>query len=229
MSSAVDSLPRFDRGPRPYFRGLLHANAVWYFAGTGSALTVASFILHGSSALSWFTALYAVCLVAMLGVSGLYHRAPWRSEGAVRGWRRADHSMIAIFIAGTYGPVTVSTFDTFADGQWVLLVCWIAALVAVAINVFWIGHPRWLDVGIYLALGWLIIFKITDFAREVPTAAGLLIVIGGLIYMVGAISYGLKRPNFSERWFGFHEFFHATTVVAAGLHHVAIWLIVLES
>lgn len=226
--SAITTRTRYDRGPRPYFRGILHASAVWYFAGTGSALTVASLILHGASALTAVTALYALCLVGMLGVSALYHRAPWRSESAVRGWRRADHSMIAVFIAGTYGPVVMATFDTLADGRWILIACWAATVAAVAVNVFWIGHPRWLDVAIYLSLGSLIVFKIGDFAQSVPGAVGWLIALGGLIYIIGAASYGLKRPNFSERWFGFHEFFHATTVVAAGIHHVAIWLIVLD-
>lgn len=62
----------------------------------------------------------------------------------------------------------------------------------------------------------------------VPLAALVLIVVGGIIYSLGAIVYGIQRPNPSERWFGFHEVFHAATIVAAGLHHIAIWLLVVS-
>lgn len=136
--------------------------------------------------------------------------------------------MIAVFIAGTYGPIAVNAFDSVRDGLWILPVCWMAAAVAVGVNIAWIGHPRWLDVVIYLIIGWLAVLKIGDFATGTPLTAGILIVVGGLIYTAGAVVYGLKRPTFSERWFGFHELFHAATIVAAALHHVAIWLIILD-
>lgn len=222
-----DGLRPVDRGARPYMRGRLHENAAWYFGGTGTALTVTAFVLHGNSALSWITALYTLCLIGLFGVSALYHRAPWRSETTVRGWRRADHSMIAIFIAGTYGPITVFSFGSWGDGLWILPACWALAIAAVMMNIFWIGHPRWLDVVVYLALGWLAVLNIGGFIESIPTVAGALIVIGGLVYSAGAVVYGLQRPNPSVRWFGFHEVFHAATIVAGGLHHVAIWGLIL--
>ncbi|MDK8511561.1 hemolysin III family protein [Corynebacterium bovis] len=217
-----------DRGPRPILRGRLHENAAWYFAGTGTALAVTAAVLHGMSLLTGVTVLYVLCLIGMLTVSALYHRAPWPTAGAVAAWRRADHSMIAVFIAGTYGPIAVNAFDSVRDGLWILPVCWMAAAVAVIVNIAWIGHPRWLDVVIYLIIGWLAVLKIGDFATGTPLTAGILIVVGGLIYTAGAVVYGLQRPTFSERWFGFHELFHAATIVAAALHHVAIWLIILD-
>lgn len=216
-----------DRGPRPALRGRLHENAAWYFAGTGTALTVAAAVLHGASALTWVTALYTLCLIGLFTVSALYHRAPWRREATVQAWRRADHSMIAVFIAGTYGPVTVYSFDSWSGGLWILPVCWAAAVAAVALNVFWIGHPRWVDVIVYLVLGWVAVLKLGGFVTALPVVPGVLIVVGGLIYSAGAVVYGRKRPNPSERWFGFHEVFHAATIVAAALHHVAVWLLIL--
>lgn len=216
-----------DRGERPYLRGRLHENAAWYFGGTGTALTITSFVLHGSAALSWITALYALCLIGLFTVSALYHRAPWRSVNTVQAWRRADHSMIAVFIAGTYGPVAVFAFDSWSEGLWILPACWALAIAAVALNVFWIGHPRWVDVVVYLALGWLALLKIGGFVEVIPTIPGLLIVLGGIVYTLGAVVYGLKLPNPSDRWFGFHEVFHAATIVAGGLHHIAIWLLIL--
>lgn len=190
-----------DRGERPYLRGRLHENAAWYFGGTGTALTITSFVLHGSTALSWITALYALCLIGLFTVSALYHRAPWRSVNTVQAWRRADHSMIAVFIAGTYGPVAVFAFDSWSEGLWILPACWALAIAAVALNVFWIGHPRWVDVVVYLALGWLALLKLGGFVEAIPTVPGLLIVAGGVVYSLGAVVYGLKLPNPSDRWF----------------------------
>lgn len=214
-----------DRGPRPLLRGTLHARAAWAFAGSGAALTAVAATRHGVGAGTWLTALYVVCLVGAMAVSALYHRGRWRSMAVVRRWRRADHAMIAVFIAGTYGPVVVSALAP-PDAAVILAVCWAFALAAVALNMFWIGHPRWLDVVVYLALGWLIVWEAPALWSGAGPAVTLLIAGGGVVYSLGAVVYGLRRPNPSERWFGFHEVFHAATIVAAVLHHVAIWLAV---
>ena len=99
--------PRFDRGPRPLLRGVLHERSTWGFLGSGIALIVVTAVDHGASLITWMSALYVLCLIGSMGVSALYHLGPWRSESAVLMWRRADHAMIAVFIAGTYGPVSV--------------------------------------------------------------------------------------------------------------------------
>lgn len=225
----------YDRGPRPWMRGRLHGAAAWYFGGTGTALSVVAAATNGLSLMTLFTALYSLCLVGMLMVSAIYHRAPWRSAEAIDGWRRADHSMIAVFIAGTYGPLTIGAFGTEFfigkglfnfGGLWILLVCWIAAIAAVALNVFWIDHPRWLDVTVYLTLGWLAVIGALGYFEALGPAIAALMVLGGLVYSVGAVVYAKKWPNPSDRWFGFHEVFHAATIVAAVLHHVAIWMLV---
>ncbi|RIX36107.1 Hly III family transporter [Corynebacterium falsenii] len=209
-------------------RGRLHANAAWYFGGTSTALVVAAAGLHGISPLTFATAVYAALLVCMLSVSALYHRFPWRTEGAVAGWRRADHSMIALFIAGTYGPVIIGA-NTDARSWIVLGVAWVAALAAVALNILWITHPRWLSVSVYLILGWTALADLGNLSRGLGPAVLVLIIIGGIIYTAGAVAYALKWPNISVRWFGFHEVFHAATILAAGFHHIAIWLIVLNN
>ncbi len=167
--------------------------------------------------------LSVLLLVGMLMVSALYHRFPWNSYRTVAWWRQADHAMIALFIAGTYGPVTLGAgHDT--RSYVVLIVCWITAA---AVNILWINHPRWLSVTIYLLLGWVALVNIDKLHESLSTPVQVLIVLGGLIYSAGAIAYAVKRPNISPRWFGFHEVFHAATIVAAGFHHVAIWLIIL--
>ena len=226
--STLDPKPRprpFDRGPRPLLRGTLHARAAWVFAGSGLALTAVTAKIHGGAWLTWLTALYVLCLVGSMAVSALYHRGRWRSEKAVRDWRRADHAMIAVFIAGTYGPVCAVALPG-RSAVIILALCWTGALAAVLLNLFWVSHPRWMGVAVYLFLGWLVIWEIPELWNGAGPAVTLLLAVGGLAYTLGAVVYGMKWPNPSQRWFGFHEVFHAATIVAALLHHIAIWLAV---
>lgn len=231
------SRPIFDRGPRPFMRGRLHSAAAWYFGGSATALTAVAAYSTGMSWMLVVTALYSLALVGMLLVSAIYHRAPWRSEKAVNGWRRADHATIAVFIAATYGPVTIAVYGSHFwvnegflawGGGWILVISWIAAIGAVILNVAWIDHPRWLDACVYIALGWVALWAVRGFYDGLGIAVSLLILIGGVIYTVGAVIYAKKWPNPSERWFGFHEVFHAATIVAALLHHIAIWILILR-
>ncbi|WP_291314526.1 PAQR family membrane homeostasis protein TrhA [Corynebacterium sp. UBA2622] len=217
--------PRFDRGPRPLLRGILHERSTWAFIGSSIPLIAVTAHLHGAATVTWMTALYTLCLIGSMGVSALYHLGPWRSESSVLMWRRADHAMIAVFIAGTYGPVAVTALP---PGRSTLLLglCWAGALFAVLLNVVWVHHPRWLGVSVYLILGWLVIWEIPDLWAGVGPAVTLLLGAGGLVYTLGALVYALKWPNPSLRVFGFHEVFHAATIIAAVLHQVAIWLTV---
>lgn len=228
--------PIFDRGQRPFMRGRLHSAAAWFFGGSSCALTCIALAYKGFGVMSLTTALYSLSLVGMLLVSALYHRTPWRSKRSVDLWRRADHAMIAIFIAATYGPITIAAFGSgfwvnrgwFAwGGTWMLLLSWVAALATVWMNLAWINHPRWLGTSMYLVLGWIAIAAPVGLFQSLGALVSLLILLGGVVYSLGAVIYAKKWPNPSEKWFGFHEVFHAATILAAFAHHIAMWLIVL--
>nr|WP_048743462.1 hemolysin III family protein [Corynebacterium hansenii] len=206
-------------------RGVLHERSTWGFLGSGIALIVVTATAHGMGIATWMSALYVVCLIGSMAVSALYHLGPWRSESAVLMWRRADHAMIAVFIAGTYGPVSVMALPP-ERAALLLGLCWAGTLFAVLLNVVWVNHPRWMGVGVYLLLGWLVIWEIPDLWNGLGPAVTILLGVGGFIYTLGALVYALKWPNPSRRFFGFHEVFHAATIVAATLHHIAIWLAV---
>lgn len=214
-----------DRGPRPLLRGVLHERSSWGFMGSGTALIAVTAVEHGAAAVTWMSALYVVCLIGSMAVSAIYHLVPWHTEGAIRQWRRADHAMIAVFIAGTYGPVAVTALP---PGRAALLLglCWAGALFAVALNVVWPEHPRWLSVTVYLLLGWLVVWEAPALWTGVGPAVTILLAVGGLVYSLGGLVYAMKWPNPSRRFFGFHEVFHAATIIAATLHHIAIWLAV---
>ena len=138
--------------------------------------------------------------------------------------RRLDHANIFLIIAGTYTPLAILLLPG-ARGEALLWAIWAAALAGIAFRVFWVGAPRWLYTPCYLAMGWAAVFFLPDFLRTGGVAVLVLVVVGGLLYSAGGVVYGIKRPNPSPRWFGFHEVFHSFTLAAFVVHYVGISLV----
>ena len=139
--------------------------------------------------------------------------------------KRLDHSMIFVFIAGTYTPIAVLSLPRNAAIA-VLVTVWTGAVFGVGLQTAWPSSPRWLSVPCYIALGWVAVFVMPDLLHNIGVAALVLIVVGGVWYTLGALVYGFKRPNPWPGIFGFHEVFHGCTLIAAICHYVAIWLAV---
>jgi hemolysin III len=166
------------------------------------------------------SAVFAVTAVLLFGTSALYHRGSWspRWTGVLK---RLDHSNIFLIIAGTYTPLAVALLPE-SRGRALLWIVWVGAIIGVLFRVLWVGAPRWLYTPVYIALGWVAVFYLPDFIRQGGAAVLVLIAVGGGLYTAGAVVYGIKRPNPSPRWFGFHEIFHVLTVAAFVVHYVAV-------
>ncbi len=204
------------RAVKPRLRGWLHA-------GTFPVALVAGIVLVAladGTRETVATAVYAASAALLFGISALYHRGTW-SPRAEKRLKRLDHSNIFLIIAGTYTPFSVILLGN--DGGTTLLwIVWLAALGGIAFRVFWVGAPRWLYTPVYLGLGWVAIFYIGDIMRTGGPAVVILLAVGGAAYTVGGVVYATKKPNPSPRWFGFHEVFHALTLIAFVAHYVAI-------
>ncbi len=170
-------------------------------------------------------AIWTLTAVTLFGNSAAYHRGRW-SEKVSSVLRRIDHSNIAIFIAGTYTPLAVALLSG-GSRLALLSLIWAVAAIDVLFRVLWIGAPRWLYVGLYLVMGWCAVFWIPQMLASGGVAVIVLLIAGGLCYSAGAVVYALKRPNPSPYWFGFHEIFHAATVLGAICHWVAILIAVI--
>jgi hemolysin III len=207
---------------KPRMRGWLH---LWSFAVSVAAcatmIAVSAALVGAGAALA--TAVYSVTVLGLFGVSALYHRRTWSSPRSRAVMRRLDHSMIFLFIAGTYTPVAVLAMPP-GTGDWVLAVVWAGALAGVALKTSWPYAPAWVGVPIYVALGWVAVFVLPDLLHNAGVAALVLLLTGGALYTAGGVMYALRRPDPWPHTFGYHEFFHAATVLAAICHHVAIWL-----
>jgi hemolysin III len=103
-----------------------------------------------------------------------------------------------------------------------LSVVWIGALVGVAMRIFWVGAPRWLYVINYLALGWVAVFYTPQLYKEGGLWVLIPILLGGLLYSVGAIFYALKKPGAHAKYFGFHELFHVFVLAAWISQYLAV-------
>jgi hemolysin III len=206
---------------KPRLRGWLHAYAAVISIATGAAMVAVAATLRGGPAATT-TAIYSATVTLLFGTSALYHRINW-GPSAHRLMKRLDHSMIFIFIAGTYTPIAVLTLPRDAALA-VLVAVWTGALFGVALQTAWPSAPRWLSAPCYIALGWVAVFVMPDLLHNAGVAVFVLIVAGGIIYTLGGVVYAVRRPNPIPGVFGFHEVFHLCTLVAAVSHYVAVWL-----
>lgn len=210
---------------KPRLRGWMHAGSIPFVLAAGVVLIV----LSPSTETKVGSAVFIASALLLFGVSAIYHLGTW--QPAV--WallRRLDHSNIFILIAGTYTAFAMLLLDGSAR-VWLLAGIWGGALLGVLFRVFWTGAPRWLYTPIYIGLGWFALFFIPDFidgaarlSTPVAVATLLLVLLGGVLYTLGGVVYGLKRPNPSPEWFGFHEVFHTFTILAFVSHYVAVSL-----
>jgi len=201
---------------KPHLRGWIHAGVTPFVVVASIVLVV----LSPTPTAKWSTAVFGLTAIMLFGTSAVYHRGHWspRTSAVLR---RLDHTNIFLIIAGTYTPLAVLLLP--ADtARTLLLVVWTGALIGTLARIFWLNAPRWVYVPVYVALGWVAVWFFPAFYRSGGLAILVLIAAGGLAYTLGAIVYGMKRPNPSPRWFGFHEIFHVLTVIGYGCHYVAV-------
>ncbi len=205
---------------KPRMRGWLHFYAFFVALAGGIVLTTLAAFRPGVAPFVSI-AIYSVTVCGLFGVSALYHRRVW-SERGYQTMRRLDHAMIFIFIAGTYTPFCALLLPP-SKATLLLIMVWAGALAGAAMSLIWPHAPRWVSAPLYLALGWVAIAVLPDIARNGGITALVLLLAGGAAYSVGAVFYALRRPNPWPTVFGHHEFFHACTLIAALLHHIALY------
>jgi hemolysin III len=202
---------------KPRLRGVFHLWAFFVAVAAGVVLVV---VADGTRA-RLATWVYVTALAAMFGASAFYHRYPFKSA-ARRLWaRRLDHSMIFLFIAGTYTPFALLAFS--GTLRWVVLaVVWAGAALGLVLNFAWLDAPKWVTVLTYGAVGWVGVITIPQMFSNVGTTGSMLVIVGGALYTVGALTYACHWPNPFPRTFGFHEVFHVLVVAAAATQFVAV-------
>ncbi len=206
---------------RPTWRGWIHAATFPVAIAAGIVLIV---LAQGAPA-KWASAVFMATSLLLFGNSALYHRFDWGpTTKAVL--KRIDHANILLLIAGTYTPIAVLALPTQKTILLLSLV-WGGAILGILFRVFWLDAPRWLYVALYLVLGWAAVMYIVDLFQA-NAAMMILVIVGGVLYTVGAVVYAMKKPNPWPGHFGFHEIFHVCTVLAFLCHWTACLLIALD-
>ncbi len=219
MTASATPAPLAPPEDKPRWRGWIHAVAFPLAIAAGIVLIG---VAHGAPS-KIGAAVFMASSLLLFGVSAVYHLLPVPYEAKPR-LRRFDHSNIFLLIAGTYTPLSIAALSWPKD-LILLTIIWGGALLGIAFRVFWLGAPRWLYVPIYVILGWAAVLFAGDLVAF-DGLAMLLILIGGIAYSAGAVFYALKRPDLVPGVFGFHELFHACTVVAFGCQWAGILLAV---
>ncbi len=229
-SAAVDAEPTAARiedlrtqigiAVKPRLRGWLHFGA----GPLAFVLGLVLLVITPEPGLRLAVAIYLATTVLLFSVSASYHLGAGgkRTNAALN---RLDHANIYLFIAGSYTPFAAALTDRRLG--WIMLILvWTIALVGVAVRVWWWTAPRWLVVGSYLALGWVSLFFLPAVYSAFGATVVLLLLLGGLLYSIGGVVFARRRPDPYPGWFGFHEVFHAFTIVAFLVQYAAIFMVV---
>lgn len=163
---------------------------------------------------------YGVSLIFLFSASATYHMVQVKDK-ALEIFRKIDHSAIYVLIAGTYTPFCVSALT----GYWkwgMLTVIWSLAVIGIVVKIFYIRAPRWLNAGIYIVMGWLVLAVIGQIVANLSPWVLTWLIVGGVTYTLGAVVYMTKMFNFKPGVFGFHEVWHIFVLLAALFHFIAV-------
>lgn len=201
---------------KPRLRGVLHQAGFTLSLATGTAMVILAEGVRQTVA----AAIYGAAVTLLFGTSAAYHRGTWSpSRRALM--ERLDHSMIFVLIAGSYTPFCLVLLD--GATRWVVFgIVWGGAITGVVARQVLGMRGRWLYPVLYLVLGWVAVPVMPAILREGGVVVLVLTAVGGLLYTVGAVVYARKSPDPHPAWWGFHEIFHALTLLAFVCHYTAI-------
>lgn len=172
-----------------------------------------------------FTAMciFMLSMVLLYGASATYHSVNLSGK-PLRIFRKIDHMMIFVLIAGSYTPVCLIVLGG-KQGYTLLATVWGIAIAGMLIKAFWITCPKWFSSVIYIAMGWVCLFVFRQLLDTLPFAAFMWLLAGGIIYTVGGIIYALKLPIFNAKhnFFGSHEIFHLFVMAGSVCHFIFMY------
>ena len=170
---------------------------------------------------------YGLSLITLFSASATYHLIKAR-PAVLQILRKLDHSAIFLLIAGTYTPFCIIAFTGFF--RWGLLVIiWTFALVGIMVKIFYVKAPRWLNAAVYVVMGWLCISAAGQMPSTLPVSSMVWLIIGGVVYTLGAVVYATKIFDFAPGKFGFHEVWHIFVLLGAIAHFVSVMLLLRQS
>ena len=166
-------------------------------------------------------------MILLYGASATYHAVNLTGK-ALKAFKKVDHMMIFVLIAGSYTPVCLLVLEP-SVGYPLLGLVWATAIIGMLIKLFWVTCPKWFSSVIYIAMGWECVLVFGPLVETLEVGAFWWLLIGGLFYTVGGVIYALKIPFLDRihKYFGLHEIFHLFIMAGSICHFVFMFLYVL--
>ena len=170
--------------------------------------------------------IFIISMILLYGASTLYHSVNLTGK-ALKVFKKIDHMMIFVLIAGSYTPVCMLVLDK-SQGYPLLALVWGTAVVGMVMKLFWVTCPKWLSSIIYIAMGWECVFVFRPLLDTLPVGAFVWLLTGGIIYTIGGVIYALKIPVLDKihKYFGVHEIFHLFIMGGSFCHFMFMFLYV---
>lgn len=171
-------------------------------------------------------AVFIGSMILLYAASTTYHSVNLNGK-LLQLFRKIDHMMIFVLIAGSYTPICLITLQGQL-GLTLLATVWGIALAGICIKGFWITCPKWFSSCLYIAMGWVCVFVFGQLLDTLPLTAFLWLLGGGVIYTIGGIIYALKLPVFNSKYksFGSHELFHLFVMGGSICHFIFMYFYV---
>ena len=168
-------------------------------------------------------AIFILTMILLYAASTIYHTLDVKA-GVLKAFRKLDHMMIFVLIAGTYTPICLLVLKG-RIGMIMLALVWGMAVVGMVLKAFWVTCPKWFSSIIYIAMGWICLLVFPILLRDLKTPAFLWLLAGGILYTVGGVVYALRLQAFNcvHKYFGSHEIFHLFVMAGSFCHFVVMY------
>lgn len=167
--------------------------------------------------------IFILTMILLYAASTIYHTLDVKA-GVLKVFRKLDHMMIFVLIAGTYTPICLLVLKGRV-GMIMLALVWGIAVVGMVLKAFWVTCPKWFSSIIYIAMGWICLLVFPTLLRDLKTPAFLWLLAGGILYTVGGVVYALRLQAFNcvHKYFGSHEIFHLFVMAGSFCHFVVMY------
>lgn len=220
MNNALQTAPASSElFTKPLMRGWSHA-----LAALASLILTIALCWQSRTDLPRLVSLliFGLSMLELYTISALYHIGRWSARPS-QVLRAIDHANIFVMIAGTYTPLCFNLLSGWLRVT-ILLVIWALAVLGVGLAIFTLHLPRWITAALYIGMGWVVVLALPAFLAVIPWYGVAILLLGGILYTLGAVVYARKRPNPFPRVFGFHEVFHLFVIAGSIAFAVCIWV-----
>jgi len=168
---------------------------------------------------------FGISMIMLYSTSSIYHFIDKSKKKAKLVMRKLDHIMIFVFVAGSYTPLCLLVLNKTV-GLKLLILVWSITIIGTFIKLFWITAPNWVSSILYIGMGWMAALVLSPLVSNMPPEGMSWLILGGLFYTIGGVIYGFKKPNFNNKYFGFHELFHLFILAGSLCHYVMMYFYV---